>query len=428
MSIDQTTRLKRTKILLVEDNKFDAQVIRYTLDENAFDINHVKDAESALDAFLFDPPEIILADLKLPKMSGVEMIERVRSSAPDLPIIVITATQDFNAVTDIVDLGIDGFLSKPINQERLNKLIRKVLLYTVQRSEIDEKNNFISYLLNTTPNFVLVMKQDEIEFINNTFLEYLGFDANSSQYEESTERNFELDLNPLMLPLKDEFKSGEWQSYIIDNAEQEPVINLRCPVTQQVKAFKVQFTQLPSSGSLIFSFTDISELHEQNVLLEKTVNKDPLTGIYNRRAFDTFFADEINAARKLANPLTLIMADIDYFKRINDTYGHDIGDIVLQKFADVLDLESGKQDKVCRWGGEEFILIQPAKSVAQARLLTETIKTKLETFSSPDIPKVTCSFGVTSLQVDDSKETFLKRLDQALYLAKKRGRNRTVVL
>lgn len=429
MSIDQTTRLKRTKILLVEDNKFDAQVIRYTLDESAYDVKHVLDAEAALDAFLLDPPEIIFADLTLPKMNGVEMIERIKGSAPDLPIVVITATRDFEKVTDVVGLGIDGFVTKPIDQDKLNKLVKKIVLYKEQRNEIEEKNNFISHLLNTTPNFVLVMKQGEIEYINNTFLRYLGIDPLNCQYSDGTMNElFKIDINPLMLPLKDEFKSGYWQNYIIDNAEQQPIINIRCPLTQQIKAFKAQFTRLPNSGSQIFSFTDVNELHAQNILLEKTVNKDPLTGIFNRRAFDTFLVEGLNAARKQGKPLTLIMADIDYFKRINDTYGHDIGDIVLQKFADILDLESGKQDKVCRWGGEEFMMIQPARSIAQARLLTETIKAKLEAFNAVDVPKVTCSFGVTSLQSDDSKETLLKRLDQALYLAKKRGRNRTVVL
>jgi len=126
--------------------------------------------------------------------------------------------------------------------------------------------------------------------------------------------------------------------------------------------------------------------------------------------------------------LSLIMFDIDHFKKVNDTYGHAVGDYVLQTLTQIVKMDLRETDYLVRWGGEEFIIIAPDTDVRRAEILAERVRKSAEEYSFDQVGTVTVSFGVTQFTGDDTEDTFIKRTDDALYSAKRMGRNRVEVI
>jgi diguanylate cyclase (GGDEF)-like protein len=169
------------------------------------------------------------------------------------------------------------------------------------------------------------------------------------------------------------------------------------------------------------------ELAEANVKITQLMNTDPLTGLVNRRRLMERLDEEMSKARRHGDPLSAVMIDIDFFKSINDTFGHDAGDKVLIGLAQTIRSICRKEDIAARLGGEEFLLLLPGSPTASARDCAERIRKAVEAtvFEGIDRP-VTASFGISLFSKNDTQESFLKRADEALYSAKKSGRNRIV--
>lgn len=162
-------------------------------------------------------------------------------------------------------------------------------------------------------------------------------------------------------------------------------------------------------------------------LLEELYITDPLTKIYNRVHFDDMFADITKYQRKAEIDFALIISDIDHFKSINDTYGHQVGDEALKEVANVLKNSFRDSDIVARWGGEEFVIILKNVTIQEAQIITEKVRKNIENTKIQNSINITSSFGLTKYCAgEDQKETF-KRVDDALYEAKNSGRNRVVV-
>jgi diguanylate cyclase len=160
--------------------------------------------------------------------------------------------------------------------------------------------------------------------------------------------------------------------------------------------------------------------------------RDVVTAIGNRRFFDASFIEEVEKARRLGDNICLALADIDKFKAVNDRFGHLVGDRLLRLFANILVQNVRGQDKVARFGGEEFALIFPGARLSEAVTAVERIRVVLESKqwtiepSGERISKVTASFGVVKLRADESPNDLLRRVDERLYEAKVQGRNRVV--
>ena len=172
----------------------------------------------------------------------------------------------------------------------------------------------------------------------------------------------------------------------------------------------------------------IIELERRILRLAST---DSLTGVLNRRAFMERMEQEINRSFRENSPLSLILADIDHFKGVNDRHGHQVGDLVLQKFVSQLTESSRTYDFVGRYGGEEFVICLPGSTDSQARTVAERMRKSVEEMRImlPDISKsvrITTSFGVVTLrlELEDSVDSLIGRADDALYKAKREGRNR----
>lgn len=171
-------------------------------------------------------------------------------------------------------------------------------------------------------------------------------------------------------------------------------------------------------------------------LLEHQSITDALTGLYNRRHLDQRIADEYATARRYQHPLSVLMIDIDHFKRLNDTHGHQAGDLALQHISRLL-LDSIREvDIAARYGGDEFLVITPNTAIADARKLAERIRTRIESHALElakagqhrQVLRITASIGAAELASGmPSGEQLIKCADEALYQAKNSGRNRTII-
>lgn len=163
--------------------------------------------------------------------------------------------------------------------------------------------------------------------------------------------------------------------------------------------------------------------------LERQATHDHLTGLYNRLKFEAFLDEEIERAQRYGNSFALVLCDIDHFKAVNDTHGHEAGDRVLIEVTRELMAQLRRPDRAARWGGEEFVLLLPQTDLHEAAALAERLREAFahrETGPGEGIGPVTLSFGVTAWKPGDTRQRLLLRADQALYRAKEEGRNRVV--
>ena len=192
----------------------------------------------------------------------------------------------------------------------------------------------------------------------------------------------------------------------------------------------MQTKVLTLSDRLDESRIQINQLQSSLAKAEEFGLKDSLTGIGNRRFFDNSLAEEIAAAKVQHHELCLFIADLDHFKRINDGFGHVVGDTLLKIFAELLTSNLKGQDRLARYGGEEFAVLFPRTRLADAASVAEQIRKQLESKqwvigrSGERVGTLTASFGVTSLCEGDTGISLIQRADAMLYKAKAAGRNR----
>jgi diguanylate cyclase (GGDEF)-like protein len=186
-----------------------------------------------------------------------------------------------------------------------------------------------------------------------------------------------------------------------------------------------------SISGIFLIVQDVTELatYEQKLVEMNTI--DALTGSYNRRFLESRLKEECERQRRFSRPLSLIMIDIDHFKKVNDTYGHQCGDLILQSVAKKATASIRKTDFFARYGGEEFCCLLPETNADAAEIVAEGLRTAIETMESSfdnNSISVTISLGISCFTTDDSPDTLLKRADDALYQAKHSGRNRYIRL
>lgn len=201
------------------------------------------------------------------------------------------------------------------------------------------------------------------------------------------------------------------------------------------KKFPLYISEFTRSDMLIFKLSKKIEIIEYNLLNQKArqagesldlmlkATTDPLTGVPNREQLNTHLGKVLGKV----TPLSLVMVDIDYFKKINDTYGHDAGDVVLKKFAQLVRRSMRPSDYLFRYGGEEFLIVSNADSQETVEI-TERVRMEIASvlvgINERDTVNITASFGVAEYHPGDSQDTLIKRADEALYNAKQSGRNK----
>ncbi len=177
--------------------------------------------------------------------------------------------------------------------------------------------------------------------------------------------------------------------------------------------------------AVLWVATNISERHELEQRLLTQSRVDPLTGLWNRRKFDDVANQELERARRYAEPVSLLILDIDHFKAINDTHGHQTGDAVLIEIAAILRCGTRASDCVARWGGEEFAILMPETDGVEAARAADNIRAAVEVNLFACGMPVTVSVGISAFRAGaDDLDDLIRRADDALYRAKAAGRNR----
>lgn len=171
-------------------------------------------------------------------------------------------------------------------------------------------------------------------------------------------------------------------------------------------------------------FEEITQiLQQKNQHLTQLATKDLLTEVHNRHMFSELFAKELSIYKRQKTKLALMMLDLDHFKKINDTYGHNIGDFVLKEFAKLVISSVREADLFARWGGEEFVLLLRNAGCEDGYGVAEKIRSMLSDKEFGEAGRVTCSIGITEIVDDDTLQSAIERADSAMYAAKDAGRN-----
>lgn len=176
---------------------------------------------------------------------------------------------------------------------------------------------------------------------------------------------------------------------------------------------------------LVDKYVELTEqLHEKIEEVNLLSITDALTGAYNRLHFGRVFESELNRFGRSGQSFSFVMFDIDHFKKVNDTYGHAIGDEVLIKVSDIVKKTIREVDTFARWGGEEFVVLLTDSDDENALIIAERIRHNIAEYKFHSVGTVTCSFGVTTVCQGESLNKVSIRVDEALYEAKSSGRNR----
>lgn len=275
-------------------------------------------------------------------------------------------------------------------------------------------------ILDASPNPTVVTNGESLISANKSMLDFLGY---ATLEEFKKEHNCVCDL----------FEEGDTDDYLLPMMEDQiwikhillyPERKHKAKITKNAKTtlFKVDVSNIGDKKHFraIAIFTDISQMINQSIT-------DALTHVTNRLHFDLLFEHALHVAQRDNSPLSVIFFDIDYFKQVNDTFGHLVGDDVLRHIADLVKQRLRKSDVIARWGGEEFIMLLSNTSVSFAAQIAEYLRDIIEHENFDIVGHITCSFGVSDLQENDVEDTLLQRVDKLLYVAKENGRNRVVV-
>ena len=265
-------------------------------------------------------------------------------------------------------------------------------------------------------------KNGKIIFVNDSNLEHSGYDR--EDLIGKTPRIFKSGKHT------DEFYKNLWSTLLSGNTYKGVLINKK----KDGSIYYEQETITPicddkkSIQNFVVTAKDITKRIEMEKELYKRATIDSLTGIYNRQKGNEQLDIELDRFKRYSNNFVLIMLDIDYFKEVNDVYGHDVGDDILKEICTLISSYIRKSDTLSRWGGEEFIIIAPDLTEEKALQFAEKIRQKISSNNFSEVAQITASFGITFPKADESKERLLKRVDDALYMSKENGRNQVNIL
>lgn len=288
----------------------------------------------------------------------------------------------------------------------------------IANEKLSEHRNMLQKILKAIPVPLVIISKDGGKLIqaNDAASDYFGADLlrNPLKIEDYIDHH---DWVRLVLGLRTEGQVAGFETRLhLPNTSTRDVLLEATTVT------------ISGAEAVLTVLVDITHRKEVETVMKRLANTDPLSGLPNRARFFTAAMDEIKRAKQYDQPLAVFMADIDFFKHINDTYGHNAGDSALKAFARLCRTWIRHQDIVARLGGEEFGFLLPETDIASALALADRLRMAVEDLQIDRLPKpMTISIGVSEVCPGETTiDAALSRADQALYAAKRTGRNRAV--
>ncbi len=327
--------------------------------------------------------------------------------------ILLEIEKRFDILTIILDLAV---------------VIILTLGYVVYRQfeSMRTQGHTLQNLIDMQENIILLSNGIRISYANRKFFDFFGID-DLSEFLDGHRCVCETFIrDDAYFHLGKLGDKSNWIEAIMVLPHAQRIVSI-ADTRGAVHIFTISFNRY-DNDLYIFSFTDITAtVEEKSILREKTIH-DKLTGVYNREYFDQTYTGLLEECRTQQYLAAFAIIDIDLFKRVNDTYGHDTGDRVLMEFASRIDRYSRKEDILIRWGGEEFVLSMKVKEPAGLQTALEHIRQVIAAEPFEGVGSLTCSIGGTLYREGEEIGETIKRADEALYLAKERGRNCTVIV
>jgi diguanylate cyclase (GGDEF)-like protein/PAS domain S-box-containing protein len=434
--------LKDKPVLLVVDDKpQNIEVLEAYLVPQGYEIVKAANGEEALGKLSENQIDLVLLDVMMPGMDGFEVTRRVRQDTTHrlLPIILVTALRETEDRVKGIEAGCDDFVSKPFDKMELLARVRSLLrvkVYNdlmsnylkeleVAKISVDEAREYAESIINTVREPLIALDQDlRVVKVSRSFYDVfkvkpeetvgqLIYDLGNKQWDIPKLR----ELLETILPQKATFDNYEVEHDFFTIGKRIMLLNAR-----QIQR------GLGKERIILLAIEDITERKQSEEKILQMAFHDSLTGLPNRKLFSDRLDIVLAHARRNQKKVGIAMLDLDNFKDVNDTLGHDIGDILLKATAEELSAALRKGDTVARFGGDEFVLILPDLDVIEDAI--RVAQQIVDRFSKPFLIDthqliVTTSIGIAIYPNDGTDEgVLLKNADIAMFQAKQAGRAR----
>ncbi|MFN3912049.1 PleD family two-component system response regulator [Hyphomonas sp.] len=446
------------RILIVDDIEANRRLLQAKLEAQYHSILLANNGPQALEMAAEHDPEIILLDVMMPGMDGFEVCRRLKANPATnhIPVVMVTALSDAEDRVRGLDAGAEDFLTKPVDDFLLNSRVNTLMRYNAVTSELRKreasglKAGAVEVSLpesaNLSARVFLIDDNPRSSARISGMLRDHGHKVmtllDSGGMGDLAQERADVLLVSLLCTTFDPLKlCAHFKTSDVTRAVS---ILLICDPQERAKA--VKGLEIGASDMIMAPIDKqelLARIRTQTrrtryvEILRQRVDRglelsviDQLTGLYNRRYMNNQLQQFMHRAVIGSKPLSVMMLDVDHFKHINDTHGHQAGDEVLQEIADRLRQNVRPMDVVCRPGGEEFLVILPDTPGDLACAAAERVRRaiaagKFSVLGNSRQVSVTISAGVSSLTgADDTMAELTGRADSALYQAKSAGRNR----
>lgn len=427
---------EKYKILVVDDSNSCRKAIINDLSLLDAKFFESTDGRHALISALKIKPDLITMDVEMPKMNGFEACKKLRSNKTtcDIPIIMVTALASKSELEKGFEAGVAEYFVKPFAKGDLYNYVKR--LFSGREAEKSGKA-FIGSNDKNSSNIIRMA------------LEKNGFDI--SEYENAMQLLGSLEDETDLLLLDESIKGlnpYELTNLIRRQKEFEhiPIVYIteKGDPLKLVKALDMganDYLQKPfwdreliaRANALVKSKRLFDVVQAQNKILETLAITDKLTGLYNRHFLEEVIDKEFGISVRHKRPLSLAFLDVDHFKKMNDTHGHQNGDLVLEHLGQLLQKSFRVCDIKARYGGEEFVVLMPETTLEKAAVKMEKFRQSLEKYSLPSLDgraqlQFTVSIGIAGTEQEiQTKEDLLRFADESMYKSKENGRNRVTV-
>ncbi len=448
------------RVLVVDDIMANVKLLEARLSAEYFDILTAYSGPEALEVLSKESADVVLLDVMMPGMDGFEVCRRIKQNPKlsHVPVIMVTALDQPSDKVHGLEAGADDFLTKPVDDIALITRVKNLARLKVLSDELISRASTTQGLglagagspewaKATVSGNVLVVEDHPRS--GQRLADALG-KVHSVTIERDPQaallrltQPFDVLVVSLSLANADGLRLCS-QVRSMDRTRHLPIIILVEPGDEarllrglDMGVNDYLLRPIDRNELLARVRTQIKRKRHADLLraqldqgMEMAIT-DALTGLHNRRYMESHLSTLVSQAVKTGRPLSVLIADIDFFKSVNDTYGHDVGDAVLREFAARFRRNTRGIDLACRMGGEEFVVIMPDTDLVRALQVGERLRACIAAdpfqLKGNTQLRVTASVGISTLESrNDTPDTLFKRADKALYSAKRDGRNRVV--